>query len=127
MKITRIALTVTFTPALLRGKTIEKGVSGHDLKLLLYDAMHSMNREEFAKTVGVWDMLKGDIEEQDVTENSLELLDRTIIHQMNVDQAKTILTNPQTLEAMLLVFSKLSAATIPGSTLKDDTTKITEQ
>lgn len=116
MKNTRLALIITFTPP--DGAEITDTTTPEDLKLMLHEAA-GVAGQDFVEDVAIWQTMKGSIEEDELQDDSIDKLDRSIIHQMSVDQAKVILTSRQTIEAMLMMFGQLSAATLPGTDLQE--------
>jgi len=117
MKNTRLALIITFTPN--EGDEITATTTPEELKTMLFEAALARTPEDFIKNVAIWQTMKGSIEEDELQDDSIDKLDRSIIHQMSVDQAKVILTSRQTIEAMLMMFGQLSAATLPGTDLQE--------
>lgn len=110
MKTTRLALIITFTPP--EDVVITDATTPDDLKLMLFDAANANSAKGFIENVAIWQTMKGSIEEDEQLDDSINKLDRSIIHQMSVDQARVIMTSRATVEALMMTFAQLSSTAI---------------
>lgn len=106
MIVKRLAVTITLT---LKGTGIvNKKTTPDQLKKLIWKMAQRMTMKEFVADVGLWHTMTGQIEEPKLLEDSIDNLDRSIIHQIHVDNAKEILCSEATIRALVLTFSMLT-------------------
>lgn len=104
MRTTRLGITITFTPPNAEG--IDQAHDPEDMLHYLQEAMQNVQQANFK----VWHQMAGHIEEDgEPSQETIEACDRAINFQMNADTAKTILSHPQTIQAMLLTFGQILA------------------
>lgn len=117
MILKRLAVTLTLT---LKGKGIvDRETTPDTLKKIVWEIAQQMTVDEFVADVGLWQTMTGEIEEPKLLDDSVDNLDRSIIHQIHVDNAKEILCSEATIRALVTTFSMLTTGT-QGLTQTDD-------
>jgi len=109
MKLTRVAMTITFTPVIGDGFEINKDTHLKQFKEMLWRSAQNKTADEFREDLTIWQTMHGFVEEEDVTAKSVEQVDRALVHHMQVDCAREVLTSAATVKAMLNTFAQLSA------------------
>lgn len=112
-----MAATLTFT---LKGKgVVNKETTPDQIKEMIWKMARQMTAKEFVKDIGLWHTMTGQIEEPKLLDDSMDNLDRSIIHQIQVDSAKEILCSEATIRALVMTFSVLTTGGY-GVTKTDD-------
>ena len=124
MILKRLAVTITLT---LKGKgIINKETTPDQLKALIWKAAKNQTEKQFVDDVGLWHTMTGQIEEPELKPDSIDKLDRSIIHQIHVDNAKEILCSEATIRALVMTFGILTTTT-QGQPLDYSDLKITKE
>lgn len=122
MILKRLAVTITLT---IRGKgVVDKETTPDQLKAMIWNVARRMSKEKFVENIGLWHTMTGQIEEDELKADSVDKLDRAIVHQIHVDNAKEILCSEATIRALVMTFSVLTTTGARSPAIDDSNLKL---